>query len=347
MADRRHWRFIVRDQYGYVIQNAKVNVFQPGTSNAFLGTAYNAASGGSTVTNPFTTNDQGEVQAWFDTAQAVDVQVDDNTDAAYRAVDGSGSPVSFTTFTETDTIFASPDFGESGDLVAAIVNPFTAVTAVAGSTGELADAGHTHPYAALTPGFALRPHSAASAGDDLEPARDDHVHPFPASTGLSSKWTTTSNTSEQTIGTLGLSVPANSVISGSMFNVKMYGYQTNGTTACTYTFRVRWGNAGPIIGQALAIVGTTTAHTDNPVQLNWLGTVQTIGATGTATGSWFGSECISTATANTPKLVLDVQNAAQTIDTTGAVSLQITVQMSTTTGTPNLEVDNLWIGQVG
>lgn len=107
MAARRHWRFVVRDQYGYVIQNARVSVYQPGTSNAFVGTAYNAASGGSTVTNPFTTNSQGEVEAWFDTAQVVDVEVTDNSNTAYRAVGGVLDIADFTTFTEKDDIYVS------------------------------------------------------------------------------------------------------------------------------------------------------------------------------------------------------------------------------------------------
>lgn len=102
---RSHWRFVVRDQYGFVIQNAQVNVFQPGTSTAFTGSAFDAVSGGSTVTNPFTSNSQGEVEAWFDTPQVVDVQVTDNSDAAYRAVNGSSATISFTTFTESDEIF--------------------------------------------------------------------------------------------------------------------------------------------------------------------------------------------------------------------------------------------------
>jgi hypothetical protein len=105
---RNHFRFVVRDAYGYAIQNAQVNIYQPDTTTAFTGTAYDAASGGAAVTNPFTTNDQGEIEAWFDTAQEVDVQVDDNSDAAYRAVEGSAQTLPFTTFTESATIDDAP-----------------------------------------------------------------------------------------------------------------------------------------------------------------------------------------------------------------------------------------------
>lgn len=105
---RNHWRFVVRDAYGYAIQNAKVNVYQPDTTTAFLGTAYTSLAGGTTASNPFTTNAQGEVEAWFDTAQEVDVQVDDNSDTAYRAVEGAAQTISFTTFTEDETIDDAP-----------------------------------------------------------------------------------------------------------------------------------------------------------------------------------------------------------------------------------------------
>jgi len=106
MAARRHWRFTVRDQYGFVIQNAAVFVYQPATTTAFTGTCYNAVTGGSPITNPFTSNSQGEVEGWFDTTQTVDVLVTDNSDTAYRAVDPT-TLVSFTSFTEADDIYVA------------------------------------------------------------------------------------------------------------------------------------------------------------------------------------------------------------------------------------------------
>jgi hypothetical protein len=106
MAARRHWRFTVRDQYGFVVQNAKVFVYQPGTTTDFTGTCHDAASGGNVLTNPFTSNSQGEVEGWFDNAQVVDVLVTDNTDQAYRAVSPT-LPISFTSFTEKDDIYVS------------------------------------------------------------------------------------------------------------------------------------------------------------------------------------------------------------------------------------------------
>lgn len=163
MAARRHWRFVVRDQYGYVIQNAKVNVYLPGTSTVFAGTAYNAASGGGTVTNPFTTNAQGEVEAWFDTAQVVDVQVDDNTNTAYRAVGGASDLSDFSTFTEKDDIYASAsdtplEKGTTTDL-----QDITAAlqAEVLGSSNRWADGAHVHGHTA----FAADPHGASQHTD--------------------------------------------------------------------------------------------------------------------------------------------------------------------------------------
>lgn len=148
--ERSHWRFVVRDQYGYAIQNAKVNVFQPGTSNAFTGSAFTADTGGSGVTNPLTTNATGEVEAWFDTPQKIDIQVDDNTDTAYRAVNGASATISFTTFTERGEIYRTgtdlpTEVGTSSDIVD--IDPGD--TTAAGSTGRWADAGHQHENTAL------------------------------------------------------------------------------------------------------------------------------------------------------------------------------------------------------
>jgi len=167
MATRRHWRFIVRDQYGFAIQNARVDVFQPGTSNAFTGTAHTAMTGGSALTNPFTTNSQGEVEAWFTNAQSVDVQVSDNGGTAYRAVNGSGAVVPFTTFKEEDEIHMSPaddqadadeailQPGVSGDILDIDAGDAT----IAGATGKYADAGHQHEYTTVPNAHGIAQHT--------------------------------------------------------------------------------------------------------------------------------------------------------------------------------------------
>jgi hypothetical protein len=355
MAARRHWRFVVRDQYGFVIQNAQVFVYQPGTTTAFTGTAYDAASGGSPVTNPFTTNAYGEVEAWFDTAQVVDVLVTDNTNAAYRATGGPLALVDFTSFTEKDDIYVSasdqyPDtsllptsVGEVGDIAAGIVNPFTAVTGVAGATTEWADAGHVHPYTALTPGTPEKPRTAAGSGDDLEPARDDHIHGFASAPGKTAKQTK-STAAEENLHTH--TVPANTLAAGSMFRISLKGYQTNGTTGVTWTFRVRWGGVAGTLVFSTAFATSTTAHTDYPHSQEWLLTVQSIGATCTITCSTSGVESMTTTTPQTEKFIRDVQAAAVTIDTTVNKDLVLTLELSTVTGAPQFEVDNVLIEQV-
>lgn len=160
MAARRHWRFVVRDQYGFVIQNAQVFVYQPGTTTAFTGTAYNAASGGSPVTNPFTTNAFGEVEAWFDTAQVVDVLVTDNTNTAYRAVGGVSDTLDFPSFTEKDDIYVS---ASDGATAVGVVGDITAIdpgdAAAAGASGRYADAAHQHTNTGLPNAHGIASHT--------------------------------------------------------------------------------------------------------------------------------------------------------------------------------------------
>jgi hypothetical protein len=350
LAARRHWRFIVRDPYGYVIQNALVFVYQPNTTTNFSGSAFDAVTAGNALTNPFTTNAQGEVEGWFTASQDVDVFVTDNSGTAYRAVDGSGEPAPFTSFTEKDEIL--PDYadinvtvpGVAGELTAAIINPFTAQTAVAGSVGKYADVAHAHPYTALTPAAPVSRQSVASAGTLLNPSRSDHIHPVGAALGKTSKFTNTLDTTEQLIHSK--TITANTVAAGSMFRIVFKGFHSVGTTATTFTFRVRWGGLAGTQVFSIAFLSLTTTHTDNPHHMEFLLTVQSIGATGTITCGVSGDECITTAVANTPKLILDVQAAAVTIDTTADKDLVLTAQMSQTVGSPNIEVDNVLIEQV-
>lgn len=152
MAARRHWRFVVRDKYGYVVQNAQVFVYLPGTTTVFAGTAYDAASGGTPVTNPFTTNDQGEVEAWFDTAQVVDVKVTDNSNTAYRAVGGVSDTLDFSDFTEKDDIYVSASDGGNEKGTAADLQDITAgaQTEAVGASNRWADGAHIHGHSALS-----------------------------------------------------------------------------------------------------------------------------------------------------------------------------------------------------
>lgn len=350
MASRRHWRFIVRDAYGKAIQNAHVNVYQPGTTNAFSGTAYNAYTGGSTVTNPFTTNAQGEVEAYFDTAQDVDVAVDSNSSTAYLAVDPT-TTVTFTPFTERDEVRVdvadSPSaVGVAGDLVVAYVNPFTAVTAAAGTTTRWADAGHTHPFTALTPAAASGGLTTATAGTSTNPARADHQHPLWAGTTRPSPVTQlalTNSTTETAIATL--TMPANSATAGSAFDIKVPMYVTNSAAgAVTLTFRVRWGGvAGVVLGGALAITVRASLGSDIGALLEGVATIRTIGGTGTAVADLVLHDKITSATFNISNSVV---TAAATIDTTVSKDLVITAAWTAAAATSTLKVDNAYIQQV-
>ena len=310
IAVRRHFKYIVKDEYGNVISNATVNIYLPGTTTVFTGTAYTTLSGGTTTTNPFTSNSQGEVEAWFDTPQAVDLAITDNSDTAVRA--GYTTPISFSPFTE---------YGLIG-------------TGIEGTAANISGTS--------------RIGQSAGAGSSAFGASADHQHATNgnAAQGRASKLTSTSNTSEQLMNTTAYSVGANTCAVGTAFRVRADFHQTNGTTATLYTFRLRWGGIAGTTLKTLTLQGTTTSHTDNPVHLDFMVNIQTIGGSGTAVTTVRGDECITTATANTPKLVLDAQAAAVTIDTTAAKDLSLTAQMDTTTGTPNWELDNIIVERI-
>lgn len=115
---RAHWRFVVRDQQGRTISNAKVFAYQPGTTTDFLGTAHTAVTGGFPVTNPMTTNSQGEAEAWFTTPQPLDVLVTDNNNLATIAT--TGAVADFPSFTEQDDVYPP-----SADYTSLATNPHT------------------------------------------------------------------------------------------------------------------------------------------------------------------------------------------------------------------------------
>lgn len=96
---RALFRYIVKDEGGNVIANAAVNLYRPGTTTAVYGTMYDSEVSGSAVTNPLTSTAQGEVIAWLDTAQLVDVNVTSNSSTCYFPKNPSAR-LSFATFTE-------------------------------------------------------------------------------------------------------------------------------------------------------------------------------------------------------------------------------------------------------
>jgi hypothetical protein len=110
---RAHLSFYVKAQNGKVIQNASVYVYQTGTTTPITETMYAGASGATTVSNPLTSNAQGEVEAWLAGAKRVDLYATDNSNTAYYP-NVPAAALSFTAFTETVDLLWPPvdDAGE-------------------------------------------------------------------------------------------------------------------------------------------------------------------------------------------------------------------------------------------
>lgn len=327
-------------------------MYQPGTSTDFTGTAYNAKSGGGSLANGFVTNNQGEAEAWFDTPQSIDVFVTDNSGAAYYP----GSPTTprpFSSFTESnwDLEPAREDHptaaGLAADEVAAIINPFTAQTAVAGSTGKYADAAHAHPYTALTPAAPTAQLTTAAAGSLTNPARSDHAHPtYPGSTRPSLTSQTNINNSNTETVIAALTIPANTMVAGSTFNIYVPFWTQNDATGHTWTFRLRWGGVGGVQIGASA-TGTHVASAQGSDQFGWLEgvvTIRSIGGTGTAVGDLRWLERLTTAATNT--LGGGAATAAATIDTTVNKDLVLTWQWGTAIAADIFRADQIFIQQV-
>jgi hypothetical protein len=334
--ERAHLRFILRDQYGNAIQNARVDIYQPGTDTPFLGTAYDSQTGGNAVTNPFYTNAQGEVEAYFDTYQWVDLEVSDNLGTAKQVP--FDKAITFSTFRERHFLFRV-EAGEEADIAGAPSSPYTTVAASAGATGRLADAGHVHPFTALVPATPTTLFASSSAeGSSSAPARSDHTH------GLRFKGPTSqvslTGTGENTVGSL--SIPGGSLVAGSTFMIVLQHYHTNSTTASTFAFRVKYGTTTLL---STALSSTTTAHTDQPSSFLWVVTFRAVGASGSVICELVdGWETITTTT-STPTIIKPTITSAVTVDTTTTKDLSVTVQQAASSLSGKVNVFSIW--QVG
>ena len=254
IAVRRHFKFTVKDEYGNAISNAQVFVYQPGTTTVFSGTAYTTLSGGTTTTNPFTTNSQGEIEAWFDTPQAVDVLVTDNSDTAVRA--GSSSTISFTSFTE---------FGEIG----------TGIEAGTGSVSSIL-VGDT-----------------VSAGTSALAAAIDHEHPFPFATGRTTQFTPVADLNDQSFYSHSIAANKLIAGAQFRFGVNLYWTNAATVSGLIFKVRLNT-TSGNIVVLGPTFTSTATTHTDTPVDIEGQITVRSIGGSGTILGSCWGQETIST-----------------------------------------------------
>jgi hypothetical protein len=102
---RGHLRHPVTDWLGRAVQYASANVYRSGTTTPPL--MFTAETGGSPLSNPLITNNQGEIEAWLDAPLTVDVVVTDNGGAARVAA--TGAVVSFAG-SVTETVFVPPTF---------------------------------------------------------------------------------------------------------------------------------------------------------------------------------------------------------------------------------------------
>lgn len=136
------------------------------------------------------------------------------------------------------------------------------------------------------------------------------------------------STSEAVLTTL--TVPANTVRPGTTWRIFISGDLTTSNTSRTLTLRIRWGGlAGTVVvaTAALAFANTTT----NPIQLEAILTIRSVGASGTAKGAlrW---RCASLSVVDN---LTDSGATPVTIDTTAAKDIVVTAAQSAGTVTFN------------
>jgi len=372
---RRHWQYVVRDEYGNAIENAAVFVYQPGTTTDFLGGAFDALSGGSAAVNPFITGSDGKAEGWFDTPQAVDILITDNGDLASRS--GSSGTISFVSFTEHDLIVPGADATDA-DVEDIVINqaedtgtsvlfspmdhrhafPRTAnvptsitipSTATVGTGTKAATDDHVHGVIQPEVASFGRTTGVAGTGD---PAAENHVHPLWVGTNRPSRTTQftllNSVTTETTIAYLAFA--ANTVEAGSAFRIYVPFYTTNSTSSRTLTLRVRWGangtpSSGVLIGGSVALAGSTTGGTDEAGWLEALVTFRTVGAPGTAVADLRGFEALTVTTGVQTPFASGITSAASP-DTTAQKDLIVSAAWGATGSDATFKADNAILQQV-
>lgn len=98
MADRSLFRYVVSDRAGNVIQNAKVFVYETGTTDP-IDDLFASSVGGSPQ-GFLITNSQGEALGWVDDGRVVDAFTTSNSGTAYYP-SAPGTLLPFASFTET------------------------------------------------------------------------------------------------------------------------------------------------------------------------------------------------------------------------------------------------------
>jgi hypothetical protein len=146
--------------------------------------------------------------------------------------------------------------------------------------------------------------------------------------------TTTQNVTTETAHAT-MTILANSVSVGTTWRIYIWGNVDNGTTAVTFTPRIRWGGtAGTSLLATPTFTSSTTLNVNRAYALAAKVTIRTIGATGTATCDMVYVER-STSTTGIETCHADNSGAtAVVIDTTAQKDLVLSWTLSVTTGAP-------------
>jgi len=153
--------------------------------------------------------------------------------------------------------------------------------------------------------------------------------------------TTVTTTVDQTAITdtvhIKYTVPANSVAVGTVFRIHTWGNIDNGTTAITFTPKLKWGSS-PILATP-TFNASTTANTNRAYSFDAMVTIRTLGS-GLAGSAMAESHYIERSTSTTGVETTHADNTGATAvtscDTTVASDLSLTWAMSSTTGTPHI-----------
>jgi hypothetical protein len=166
---------------------------------------YSARTGGSVVTNPLISNSQGEIEAWFDTPQTVDLLVTDRADAAYYPSLPS-TLLNWADFTETAEVIEDPSnavwfnvksYGATGDGVTDDTTAIQAAITAAGA-GNLGGTVFFPRGTFLVTGLTFPPRvnfrgvgagTSSGQGSTIKLANGSNQHVFRSSQAGTHHWT--------------------------------------------------------------------------------------------------------------------------------------------------------------
>jgi hypothetical protein len=131
-------------------------------------------------------------------------------------------------------------------------------------------------------------------------------------------------------------LPANVCTVGTTFRITAWGNMDNGSTAITFSPRIRWGGTGgTVISAGLPVVSTTTVATVKSWRADAMVTIRSIGASGVAVSDLV----LHNHTSNLSAITVDEATTGAsgiTIDTTTGKDLVFTWAMNLTTGAPHV-----------